>query len=84
MFGLRALTSLARLLRDQGRTAEAHQLLTPVYASFTEGFTFPDLVEVRTLLEELGAPPADGAGRRQEEVRMPSVPDQLREPVPGR
>ena len=43
-----------QLLRDQGRPAEARALLAPVYAAFTEGFGFPDLVEARTLLEELG------------------------------
>ena len=35
---LRAATSLARLLRDQGRSAEAMALLQPVYDRFTEGF----------------------------------------------
>ena len=35
---LRAATSLARLLRDSGREAEARDLLAPVYAAFTEGF----------------------------------------------
>jgi predicted ATPase len=35
---LRAATSLARLWRDQGRRAEAHDLLAPVYGWFTEGF----------------------------------------------
>jgi predicted ATPase len=36
---------------------EARGLLAPVYASFTEGFGFPDLVEARALLEDLGAAP---------------------------
>jgi predicted ATPase len=47
--------SLARLRRDQGRLAEVRDLLAPVYASFTEGFAFPDLVEARALLDELEA-----------------------------
>ncbi len=81
---LRAATGLARLRRDQGRVAEARGLLAPVYASFTEGFTFPDIVEARALLEDLGPAPADGGGRRQEEVRTPQGTDRLREPVPGR
>jgi hypothetical protein len=81
---LRAARDLARLRRDQGRIAEAHGLLAPVYAAFTEGFAFPDLVEARALLEELGPPPADGRGRRQDEVRTPQGPDRLRESVPGR
>ena len=81
---LRAATSLARLRRGQGRLAEARDLLAPVYASFTEGIAFPDLLEARALLEELGAAPAHGGGRGQEEIRTPRGPDRLREAVPGR
>jgi predicted ATPase len=61
LFELRAARDLARLLRDQGRIAKAHELLALVYAAFTEGFGFPDLVEARALLEELGGAPMDGA-----------------------
>jgi predicted ATPase len=50
---LRAATSLSRLWRDQGKRAEAHDLLTPVYGWFTEGFDTPDLTEAKTLLAEL-------------------------------
>jgi class 3 adenylate cyclase/predicted ATPase len=50
---LRAATSLARLHRDQGRRAEARDLLAPVYAWFTEGFDTRDLVEAKALLAEL-------------------------------
>jgi len=72
---LRAACDLARLRRDQGRVAEARGLLAPVYAS-TEGFGFPDLVEARALLEELGAAPAgDEAGRVFGEVRASADPD---------
>ena len=84
LFALRAARDLARCWRDQGRAAEAHDLLAPVYASFTEGFASPDLVEARALLEKLGAPPTDGAEQRREEVRTPHGPDRLCEPVPGR
>jgi predicted ATPase len=49
----RAATSLARLQRTQGKPAEAHDLLAPVYAAFTEGFDTHDLVDAKTLLEEL-------------------------------
>ena len=35
---LRAATSLARLWRDQGKRAQARDLLAPVYGWFTEGF----------------------------------------------
>jgi predicted ATPase len=50
---LRAATSLARLWRDQGRRAEAHDLLAPVYGWFTEGFETRDLKGARALLDEL-------------------------------
>ena len=50
---LRAATSLARLLRHQGRTADATTCLRPVYARFTEGFGTADLVAAKQLLDEL-------------------------------
>ena len=50
---LRAATSLARLWRDQGKHAEARDLLAPVYGWFTEGFDTSDLKDARTLLEQL-------------------------------
>ncbi len=53
MWELRAATSLARLWRDQGRRAEARGLLAPIYAWFTEGFDTADLVDAKTLLDEL-------------------------------
>jgi predicted ATPase len=52
---LRAACDLARLRQEQGRVAEAHDPLATAYAGFTEGFSFPDLVEARALLEELEA-----------------------------
>ena len=52
---LRATTSLARLWRDQGKRQEAHDLLAPVYAWFTEGFDTPDLKEAKALLDELAS-----------------------------
>jgi predicted ATPase len=48
-----AATSLARLWRDQGRRAEARDLLARVYDWFTEGFDTLDLKEARAMLEEL-------------------------------
>ena len=51
---LRASMSLARLWRDQGRRAEAHDLLAPVYGWFTEGFDTADLKDAAALLAELG------------------------------
>ena len=52
-FELRSATSLARLWQRQGKRAEAHALLAPVYAWFTEGFDTRDLVEAKALLDEL-------------------------------
>jgi class 3 adenylate cyclase/predicted ATPase len=53
LWELRAAASLARLRRDQGHEAEARDLLSPVYAWFTEGFVTPDLKEAKALLDEL-------------------------------
>ena len=50
---LRAATSLAQLWRDQGRRAQAHDILAPVYGWFTEGFDTLDLKEAKAMLEEL-------------------------------
>ena len=50
---LRAAASLARLLRDQGRSAEAVALLQPVYDCFTEGFDTVDLKAAKALLDAL-------------------------------
>jgi predicted ATPase len=54
LWELRAAVSLARLRRDQGRRAEARDLLAPVYGWFTEGFDTPDLKDAGALLNELG------------------------------
>jgi predicted ATPase len=51
---LRAATSLACLWYDEGKHAEARDLLEPIYSWFTEGFDSPDLKEARTVLEKLG------------------------------
>jgi predicted ATPase len=53
LWELRAAMSLARLRRDQGRPAEARDLLAPIYGWFTEGFDTPDLKEAKALLDEL-------------------------------
>jgi predicted ATPase/DNA-binding winged helix-turn-helix (wHTH) protein len=50
---LRAATSLARLLRRQGRPADAIACLQPVYDRFTEGFGTADLIAAKRLLDEL-------------------------------
>ena len=50
---LRATLSLARLWQRLGRRDDAHAALAAVYSTYTEGFTTPDLVEARALLEAL-------------------------------
>jgi len=56
LWELRAVASLARLRRDQGRRAEARDLLAPIYGWFTEGFATPDLINAKALLDELCDP----------------------------
>jgi predicted ATPase len=60
---LRATMSLARLWQQQGKSAEARQMLADIYGWFTEGFDTKDLQEAKTLLEEL-----QYAVRKDEEV----------------
>jgi DNA-binding SARP family transcriptional activator/predicted ATPase len=63
---LRAVVSLCRLRRSQGRVGEAHRMLTEIYNWFTEGFDTADLREARALLDELSgraaSPPQDMGG----------------------
>jgi predicted ATPase len=49
---LRAVMSLGRLFRQQGRPAEARPLLVQIYGWFTEGRDTPDLREAKLLLDE--------------------------------
>ena len=44
---------MARLWRGQGKRAQAHALLAPVYGWFTEGSDTLDLKEAKALLDEL-------------------------------
>jgi predicted ATPase len=50
---LRAATSLSRLWQQQGKDAEARELLAPFYSWFTEGFDTADLQEAQALLDAL-------------------------------
>jgi predicted ATPase len=52
---LRATTSLARLLAEQGRHGDACAMLTTIYNWFTEGFDTADLKDAKALLEELAS-----------------------------
>ena len=51
-FELRTATSLARLYQRQGKRAEAHELLAPVYGWFSEVFDTADLQEAKALLDQ--------------------------------
>ena len=50
---LRAAMSLVSLWQQQGRRAEARDLLAPIYGWFTEGFDTADLQEAKALLMAL-------------------------------
>ena len=50
---LRAATSLARLVRNQGRPSDAMAVLQPVYDRFTEGFDTADLQASKRLIDAL-------------------------------
>ena len=50
---LRATMSLARLWQRQGRRDEARDALAAIYGTYTEGFTTPDLVDAKALVETL-------------------------------
>ena len=45
--------SLARLWQRQGKRADAHDLLAPIYIWFTEGFDTADIRDAKALLGEL-------------------------------
>jgi predicted ATPase len=48
---LRTSMSLGKLMCQQGRQAQARQRLASVFGWFSEGFTTPDLVEAKRLLD---------------------------------
>ena len=53
MWELRTSTSLARLWQGQCKSQAAYGLLAPVYAWFPEGFDTKDLLDAKSLLDEL-------------------------------
>jgi len=53
LWELRATTSLARLLKRQGKSEEARKMLAEIYGWFTEGFEFADLKDAKALLDDL-------------------------------
>jgi predicted ATPase len=52
---VRSAISLAGHYRTQGRTRDAHDLLSRIYARFTEGFGTADLQHARLLLDAWGS-----------------------------
>jgi predicted ATPase len=52
---LRATMSLSRLWQQQGRPEDARNALDGIYSSFTEGFETPDLLEAKSLLQQLSS-----------------------------
>jgi hypothetical protein len=50
---LRATTSLARLLKSQGKIKAARDQLLGIVGWFTEGFDMVDLRDAKELLQEL-------------------------------
>ena len=54
LYSLQAATACARLCQREGRVHEADALLRPIYARFTEGFDYPDLLRARAVLEGRG------------------------------
>ncbi|HSL03951.1 MAG TPA: adenylate/guanylate cyclase domain-containing protein [Nitrospiraceae bacterium] len=53
MLELRAATSLARLWRKLNKSDEAKRILHSVYSRFTEGVDNRDMIEAKTVLEQL-------------------------------
>ena len=62
MIQLRAAIGLCRSQRERSNAQHTGEQLSAVYAKFTEGFTTPDLIDARDLLER--APQDDRRGRR--------------------
>ncbi len=58
-FALRAGSALARVLTETSRSAEAVQILAPLYEGFTEGFDTKPLRDAARLLEELRSAPSE-------------------------
>jgi class 3 adenylate cyclase/predicted ATPase len=53
MWELRAATSLGQLWREQGKGAEARDVLAPIHGWFSEGLDTPDLQAAKALLDGL-------------------------------
>ena len=51
-FELRAGLELAHIWIGRGEVQRGHDLISPIYSRFSEGFTTPDLVLARRILEQ--------------------------------
>ncbi len=68
------MMSLSRLWQQQGKKAEARQMLAEIYGWFTEGFDTGDLKEAKALLTELeGQEPARQGGPKAPRHRAAST-----------
>jgi len=52
-FELKAVMSLSRLWKQQGKKAEERQSLAEIYGWFSEGFETQDLIDAKELIEQL-------------------------------
>ncbi|HSO75777.1 MAG TPA: protein kinase [Blastocatellia bacterium] len=68
-FELRAVVSLARLWRQQGKRVEGRAILAEIYGWFREGFETADLKDANFLLSELSGELSLHAGGSEMEVR---------------
>ena len=69
-YELRAAMSLARLWGEQGRRAEAQELLAPVYGWFTEGFDTADLKRQKVCCTSSAEPPGCADALAAENARI--------------
>ena len=54
LWQLRAAVSLGRMWAAEGRQLEANRLIIPLYSSFAEGLSAPDMIAARELVSSLG------------------------------
>ena len=52
-YELKAVISLSRLWKQQGKKEQARQMLAEIYGWFGEGFDTKDLIDAKALIEQL-------------------------------
>jgi predicted ATPase len=55
MVELQAAMRLSRLWQNQGKSEQAHELLSAAYSKITEGFTTADMKDATALLDTLSS-----------------------------